>query len=78
MAGGSLEGGGGQHRRFGHVLTQCLAIGQYPVVLAADQPVGGGFGTGGLDKQVIDVGLTVGHIGQAGSPFKVISTYCKI
>jgi hypothetical protein len=35
-------------------------------VLAAHQPVGGGFGTGGLDKQVIDVGLTVGHIGQAG------------
>jgi hypothetical protein len=35
-------------------------------VLATHQPVGGRFGTGGLDEEVVDVGLAVGHIGQAG------------
>jgi hypothetical protein len=43
-----------------------LAISQHAVVLATHQPVGGRFGTGGLDEQVVDVGLAVGHIGQAG------------
>ena len=66
VAGGPLEGGFGEHRGFVQVLAQGLALGQHPVVLATDQPVGGRFGTGGLDKQVVDVGLAVGHSGQAG------------
>jgi hypothetical protein len=39
-----------------------LAIDQYPDVLTADQSVGGEFGAGGLDEQVVEVG----HLGQAG------------
>jgi hypothetical protein len=66
VAGGPLEGSFGKHWGFGQVQAQGLAIGQYPVVLTTDQPVRGRFGARGLDEEVVDIGLAVGHVGQAG------------